>query len=221
MRRVVKLLRARFSSREEFLSFYLATPLDGGMFFPTREALPVGQEMAVEVRFPGLVAKTVLRCRVAWRRRGRHRSKLRAGVGIEFLPMEVTKRDFLLRVARGERERDALPKRRHRRVPTEMRVTWRLKEEPHLATGTLDNIALGGALLRTAVAAPVGRDIIVALSPPGAARPAEVEGRIAWCVPVGAGGVAIGVQFKARDVGGVRRLKEVVRRVELGSPARD
>lgn len=172
----------------------------------------------MEVRFPGLGAKTVLRGRVAWRRRGRHRSKLRAGVGIEFLPVEATKRDFLLRIARGERERDALPKRRHRRVPAEMRVTWRLKEEPHLATGTLDNIGLGGALLRTAVSAPVGRDIIVSLSPPGAVRAVEVEGKIAWCVSVDAGGVCIGVQFRARDVGGVRRLKEVVRRVELGSP---
>jgi Tfp pilus assembly protein PilZ len=219
----VKLLRARFSSREEFLSSYLSTPSDGGMFYPTREALPVGQEMAVEVRFPGLASKTVLRCRVAWRRRGRHRSKLRAGVGIEFLPAEATKRDFLLRVARGERERDAIPKRRHRRVPAQMPVTWRLREEPHRATGTLDNIGLGGALLRTGVAAPVGRDIIVALTPPGAACAAEVEGRIAWCVAIGGGDVAIGVQFKARDVGGVRRLKEVVRRVEAGTamPARD
>jgi Tfp pilus assembly protein PilZ len=210
----VRVLRARYASGKEFLAFYLTTPAEGGMFYPTREALSVGQEMAVEVRFPGLVTKTVLRGRVAWRRRGRHRSKLRAGVGIEFLAGETRKCEFLLRVAKGERV--SIPKRRHRRIPAAMDVIWRLKDEPHRAAGLLDNIGLGGAFLRTAVAAPEGRDIILSLAPPGAACPVELEGRIAWCERSTPGSVSMGVQFKARDIGGVRRLKELVRRVESG-----
>lgn len=213
----VRLLRARYGSGKEFLSHYLATPSQGGMFFPTREALPVGQEMAVEVRFPGLSAKTVLRGRVAWRRRGRHRSKLRAGVAIEFLAEEARKREFLLRVAQGDRVQ--MPKRRHRRVPAEIGVSWRKKDEPRTVQGTLHNIGLGGAYLRTVEAVPPGLDVILAFCPPGAACAVEIEGRVAWCVATAPASVAIGVQFKARDVGGVRRLKELVRRVEAGAAA--
>jgi Tfp pilus assembly protein PilZ len=169
----------------------------------------------VEVRFPGLSTKTVLRGRVAWRRRGRHRSKLRAGVAIEFFAEEARKREFLLRVARGDSVQ--LAKRRYRRVPAEIGVTWRKKDDPHVVQGVLDNIGLGGAYVRTIEEAKPGMDIILAFSPPGAARPVELEARVAWCVAGGPGSAAIGVQFKARDVGGVRRLKEVVRRVETGT----
>ena len=214
---VVRLLRARYGSAKEFLSCYLSTPSAGGMFYPTREALRVGEEMAVEVRFPGLTTKTVLRGRVAWRRRGRHRSKLRAGVAIEFLADEARKREFVLRVAQGDRV--PTPKRRYRRVPAEIGVTWRKKDDPHTVPGVLDNIGLGGANLRTVAAATAGEDIILALSSPGAACPVEVEGKVAWCVAGAPGSVSIGVQFKARDLGGVRRLKEVVRRVEAGPPS--
>jgi len=214
----MRVLRVRYGSGKEFLSFYLRTPANGGMFYPTREALEVGQEMAVEIRFPGLAAKTVLRGKVAWRRRGRHRSKLRAGVGVEFFAEEARKLEFLLRAAEGESAE--LPKRRHRRVPAEIGLSWRLKDAPEVFTGTLDNIGLGGAFIRTAVPVAVGRDVIILLATPGGACPVELEGRVAWCADDVPGSVSFGVQFKARDLGGIRRLKEVVRRVETGAPAR-
>ena len=45
-------------------------------------------------------------------------------------------------------------------------------------------------------------------------RPLEIAGRVAWTRHT-EGEEGIGVEFKARDAGGTRRLKELVRRLEM------
>src|SRR5262249_34037122 len=98
----MRILRARYRSGEEFLRHYQPSLVGGGLFFPTREAIPLGTQVVVEVRFPGLCNKQLLRSFVAWRRAGKHRTKLRAGLGIEFHPAEAKRRDFVIAVAKGE-----------------------------------------------------------------------------------------------------------------------
>src|SRR4051812_16741525 len=99
----MKILRARYRSGEEFLRHYQPSFLHGGLFYPTREQkLGLGESVIVEIAFPELRNRVMLRGFIAWRRAGQHRTKLRAGIGIEFLAADRHKRTYLLAAARGE-----------------------------------------------------------------------------------------------------------------------
>lgn len=209
----MRILRVRYRSAAEFLSQYQPSFLHGGVFYPTREAVPLGEAVIIEVRFPELVDRILLRGFVAWRRQGRHRSKTRAGLGVEFLEAERHKRDFLLAFARGELP-SAVVQRRHRRLPIDLRVDWRVKEDRSHHQSTLDDIGPGGAFIRTREFQPAGTSIVLEVVPPGAVSPLSIEGRVAWARQ-SPGEEGLGVEFRCRDTGGLRRLKELVRRLEV------
>ena len=124
----MRILKARYRGTGEFLAHVQTSFASGGVFYPTREPIPVGENVVVEIRFPELSDRILCRGFVAWRRPARHRQKIRAGVGIEFLPTEKGKLDFLVALAKGELERPVAP-RRHRRLPVELGVSWRVKED--------------------------------------------------------------------------------------------
>ena len=109
----MRVLRARYRNGEEFLRHYQPAFPTGGLFFPTREVLPQGEAVLVEVRFPTLANKVLLRGQVAWCRAGKHRTKIRAGLGIEFQESEGQRRDYLLSAAKGVLRPTV--QRRHRR----------------------------------------------------------------------------------------------------------
>ena len=55
----------------------------------------------------------------------------------------------------------------------------------------------------------MGEELIIAITPPGSARPLEVMS----VVRNNDSPRAAGVEFMARDMGGVHRLREVIRRI--------
>jgi uncharacterized protein (TIGR02266 family) len=205
-------LRARYRSGDEFLRHYQPSLPGGGIFFPTREAIALGEQVLVEIGFPELCNKQLLRGFIAWRRAGRHRTKLRAGLGIEFLAAEQKRRDFCIAVAKGEIA-DMIT-RRHRRLPVTLSADWRVVLDRETHRSHVEDIGPGGAFLRTTEFLPPGTEIILDVTPPGSLRPLEIAGRVAWTRHT-IGEEGIGVEFKARDAGGTRRLKELVRRLEL------
>jgi Tfp pilus assembly protein PilZ len=207
----MRILVARFRGAEDFQERYLSTFEYGGVFYPTREAIPLGEPVILDVRLPSLRDQLLIRGMVAWRRPGRRRTGVRAGLGIEFLSGEVAKRDFLLSVA--SEDSSARGQRRFRRLPIDLNVGWRIPETPIRELGTLEDIGAGGAFIRTQEAQPVGTAVILEVVPPGAHAPLAVEGRVAWCRDT-PGSEGLGVQFRWRDAGGLRRLKELVRRIE-------
>jgi Tfp pilus assembly protein PilZ len=209
---MTRMLKVRYRNGGEFLDHYQSSFLYGGLFYPTREAVALGTPVVLEVRFPELEDRMILRGFVAWRRQGRYRLGQRAGLGIEFLAAERLKRDFLLSVARGEMAREVAP-RRHRRLPIELRVDWRVKDARDRHSATLDDIGPGGAFLRTRDLAPEGTSLVIEVVPPGGAAPLAIEGRVAWSRE-SPGEEGLGVEFRCRDTGGLRRLKELVRRLE-------
>jgi uncharacterized protein (TIGR02266 family) len=208
----MRILRARYRSGEEFLRHYQPSLQGGGLFYPTREAIPLGDHVIVEVRFPELCNKQLLRGFIAWRRAGKHRTKLRAGLGIEFLPAEAKRRDFCLAVAKGEIAE--MITRRHRRLPVQLTADWRVVLDRETHHSHVEDIGPGGAFLRTTEFLPPGTEIVLDVKPPGSLRPLEIAGRVAWTRHT-EGEEGIGVEFKARDAGGTRRLKELVRRLEM------
>jgi len=208
----MRILRARYASGEDFLRHYQPSFAGGGLFFPTREALKPGEPIIVEIRFPGLANKQMIRGFVAWRRAGKHRTKLRAGLGIEFHAAEARRRDFLIAVAKGEIV--DMVTRRHRRLPVQLTASWRVVFDREKHTSHIEDIGPGGAFLRTTQFFPPGTEIVLDVTPPGALRPLEIAGRVAW-TRHSDGEEGIGIEFKTRDAGGTRRLKELVRRLEL------
>src|SRR4051812_4044844 len=120
----MRILRARYRSGEEFMEHYLDSLEGGGLFYPTRESLTVGEPLLVEVRFPELCNNQMVRGFVAWRRAGKHSAKVRAGIGIEFHGAESKRRDFIVAVAKGEIV-DMIT-RRHRRLPVSLSADWRV-----------------------------------------------------------------------------------------------
>jgi len=208
----MRILRARYRTGEEFLRHYQPSLPGGGVFYPTREAMELGEPVVIEVRFPGLSNKQMIRGFVAWRRAGKHRTKLRAGLGVEFHAAECKRRDFLVAVAKGEIV-DMIT-RRHRRLPVQLTAQWHVLQDREAHQSHVEDIGPGGAFLRTTNFLPPGTEIIIDVTPPGSLRPLEIAARVAWTRHT-EGEEGIGIEFKSRDAGGTRRLKELVRRLEL------
>jgi len=208
----MRILKARYRSGDEFLEHYLPSLPGGGLFYPTREQVPVGTDLILEIRFPELANRQMMRAFVAWRRPGRHRTGLRAGLGLELQPAETRRRDFLLAVAHGEVQ-DVTP-RRHRRLPVTLTADWRVALDRETHSSNVEDIGPGGAFLRTTEFLPPGTEIVLDITPPGSLRPLAIAGKVAWTRHT-TGEEGLGVEFKTRDAGGTRRLKELVRRLEL------
>ncbi len=208
----MRILKARYRGAADFLAAYQTSFVGGGIVFPTREHASVGEPVVVEVRFPELGDRLLLRSTVAWRRGARVREGLPASVGVEFDATETRKRDFLLAVARGESVSEVV-QRNHRRLPVSLPVRWHVKDARDERPAVLGDIGPGGAFLRTDQHPDEGTSIVVELLPPGGAVPLSIEARVAWH-RLDSGREGFGVEFRCRDTGGLRRLKEMVRRLE-------
>lgn len=62
-----------------------------------------------------------------------------------------------------------LQRRKHFRVPVDIRVTWRMctdsgKEEKEFFSGTIENISSGGLLMSTDVEVPLGKELLLFFS---------------------------------------------------------
>ncbi|MCB9558678.1 MAG: PilZ domain-containing protein [Deltaproteobacteria bacterium] len=218
----LQLVRARFRNGDAFLAAYQTNLPNGGLFIATRNSPPLAAAIVVEVRLPELRDHVYLRGTVAWRRPGRSRAmgdgpsspgstKVRAGFGVEFVAADRRKLEFLLGVARGEIVEMA--PRRHRRLPIAVDVEWRAKDARHRFSSTVEDIGEGGAFIRTTEFFPIGSAVLLDLRPPGALASVLIEGRVAWTRHT-SGEEGMGVEFRCRDRGGARRLRELVRRIE-------
>jgi Tfp pilus assembly protein PilZ len=207
----VNIIKAKYRDGQAFLRAYQENFLHGGIFVPTRKKIELGTSVVADVRFPDLRNTLMIRGIIAWRRAGKRRTKLRAGLGLEFLASESKKRDFLVGVANGQIV--DIIQRRHRRLPVEIRVDWRGKSDRSWQISSVEDIGEGGAFIRTTSFQPVGSSVILEITAPGGERKIPIEGVIAWtCHTPDEEGM--GVEFRCRDLGGARRLKELVRRIE-------
>ena len=207
------ILKALCRTEQDFLNLYLSDLGNGGLFIATRKSLSIGEPVVVAVRLGPRRNPVLLRGLVAWRRPGKHRTKTKAGIGVEFLPSEAQKRDYLLAVARGEGGANSA--RRHQRLPVNLPVVWQVNGSLHDNPGVLRDIGRGGAFIRTEQPIRVEMDVVLKVAPPGAEVAMPVSARIAWVVPIGESSEpGFGVAWRARDAGGGRRIKELVRRME-------
>jgi Tfp pilus assembly protein PilZ len=199
----------------EFAAAFEPSGGNGGVFCPTRSKLAAGEPVAVKVRLGRRQPPMVLSGRVAWRRPGRHLLKIRAGIGVEFLSDEKVKCEYLLEMANAGS--GVQSRRRHERVLVDLPITWRPVGSTEELRGKLRDIGRGGAFVLSPASVPHEAQVVIELAPPGAQVPMAFIGRVAWTGKTGAENV-FGIEWRARDAGGGRRIKELVRR--LAVPAR-
>jgi Tfp pilus assembly protein PilZ len=212
------ILKAQFPTGAGFLERFLPELANGGIFFATRRLLAIGEQVAVAIRLGRRRSPTLIRGKVVWRRPGKHSTKIKAGIGIEFLESEAQSRDYLLGVARGDADEQVA--RRHQRLPVELPVMWQVQGVLKDKIGTLRDIGRGGAFVKTEEPLPSEPDIVLMVSPPGAEVAMPLSARVCWKGHTG-GQNGFGVEWKSRDAGGNRRIKELVRRIEAqGAPVR-
>ncbi|MCA9666002.1 MAG: PilZ domain-containing protein [Myxococcales bacterium] len=202
----MRVLKARYRSKEEFLEAYDASVPGGALFCPTTTPLEDQEEVVVEVHFPELPNKMMLLGTVISWRAALPRLRVRAGATVAFAEAEESKRDFVLEVANGGRT-DAV-KRRHARLPVERPVRWRRANSNDFEDASLREISIGGAQLITEQPLEADDDVILELTMPGGAKPIELASKVAYDTPNG-----YGLRFIYRDGGGSRRLREMVRRL--------
>jgi len=204
----VKWLSARYPSGFSFLEHYQSEFPHGGLVVPTRTRVDIGDDALVAVRFPELDCELCLRGFVAWRRAADPRRGLKGGVAVEFIAGDSTRRDFLLRVARGQ----AAPTgRRHRRIPIELACEVQALGigEPMLAV--TEDIAPAGVFVRLAEPPPVGTELVLMLHLPLHSR-IELAGHVVRVRTTPLPGIAVEFTMAART--SRRILEELVRRLE-------
>lgn len=201
------ILKLRIRSAEEWRELAPGESVNEPIFVPTTDELEPGQEVIIEVASQLLPNKVLIRGTVQTWRPALPRMRVRAGGTIELSPDEQTKLTFLHEVFSGKRT--DVPRRRHHRLPVSVSVRYRLANSPSFVDSAVSEIGVGGALLTTVEPLPIDTELTLEVTPPGAAAPLAIAGRVSYHVPSGGSGV----RFVSRDGDGDRRLRELIRRL--------
>ncbi|MCB9701340.1 MAG: PilZ domain-containing protein [Myxococcales bacterium] len=200
-------IRCHYASGEAFVDALQSPGEDNAIQVFTTERFEPGEEVLAEVFFSGLPGKMIVRAIGKKWQNARPRLRVRAGGVLRCIGSEWRKLLFLRDVALGCTE--MMPRRRHVRQPVLVEIRWRRAGDPELAPATISEISEAGALLLTRDPLALGDEIIIEITPPGSARPLELQAVIRnHDNPEGCG-----VEFVARDMGGVHRIREVIRRI--------
>ncbi len=165
----MRLVTLAFATKEEFLASY--HPADGGSLSTrTRTDATIGEEILIEVSFPGLPNRALVRAQVMG-------IAFEHGLRFAFAPADVTTRDFLLEIARGQITVEATH-RGHTRFPATLQATWSLSGGAAQPT-TVEDLSAGGAFVRSAEPPAVATQVDLAISTP-VGDTLVATGTVAW-----------------------------------------
>jgi Tfp pilus assembly protein PilZ len=202
----MRLVTLAFASAEEFLAAY--HPADGGTLSTrTRTDGTIGEPVLVEVSFPGLPNRALLRADVTG-------IAFEHGLRFTIDAADHTTRDFLLGIARGEIRVDSTTHRDHARFPAALHATWRAAEGAEVST-MCEDLSAGGAFLRAETPPAIGTNVSVTIAAPDG-EPLPAAGHVAWIRSGKDPGFGVDFVPLAGDAG--RRLRALLRQAsERGS----
>lgn len=163
-----------------------------------------GARVLCEIYFPELPNHVVLKAWVLRWRPAVPRLGVRAGADLALDSSQDKPIEYLLGVARGTR---APGRRRATRLPVEWPMQLHVAGSTHSVDARLHEISVSGAVIRPPQSLAKGTELILAIQGPGAASPMEIASLVTETFD----DYAI-VTFQVRDAGGIRRLRELVRR---------
>jgi Tfp pilus assembly protein PilZ len=204
----MRFLTCAFGSPAEFLTSYSTETPEGALLCPTRTELQIDEDILVEVDYPGLTNRTLIRGTVAAVERGR-------AAWVRFNAGDAHSRDFVLGVARGDIAPVDRVARGHRRIPATLPVTCRIDEldEPsnQRVFGHTRDVGGGGAFVHALAPPAVGTRISILLGPTASGQSFSLDGRVAW-IRREARAHGFGIRFDPRGEHDGRRLRAILRR---------
>jgi Tfp pilus assembly protein PilZ len=203
----MNILRLRIKSADEWRELAPSESVGEPIFVPTTEELTAGDNVIVEISSNLLPNKVLIRGLVnAWRP-ALPRMRVRAGATVQLATDEQVKLTFLHDVFTGKRT--DVPRRKNSRLPVQFACRYRVASSSAFVDSNISEIGVGGALLTTSTPIPLETELTVELTPPGAAAPLAIAGRVSYHAPSGGSGL----RFVSRDGDGDRRLRELIRRL--------
>ena len=203
----MNILRLRIKSAEEWKELAPSENVAEPIFVPTTDELKAGEQVIVEISSNLLPNKVLIRGSVQSWRPALPRMRVRAGATVQLDVDEQVKATFLHEVFSGKRT--DVPRRRHHRLPVQFACRYRLANSPSFVDSAISEIGVGGALLTTQTPLPLDTELTLEVTPPGAAAPIAIAGRVSYHAPSGGSGL----RFVSRDGDGDRRLRELIRRL--------
>jgi hypothetical protein len=201
------ILKLRIKTAEEWRELAPGEAVSDPVFVPTTDELQTGQNVIVEIASNLLPNKVLIKGIVQSWRPALPRMRVRAGATVQLDAEEQTKLTFLHDVLSGKRT--DVQRRRHHRLPVQVSCRYRVANSPTFVDCAISEIGVGGALLTTTDPLPLETELTVEITPPGAAAPIAIAGRVSYHVPSG----GTGLRFVSRDGDGDRRLRELIRRL--------
>jgi hypothetical protein len=203
----MNILRLRIKSADEWRELAPSENVAEPIFVPTTDELKSGELVIVEISSNLLPNKVLIRGAVQSWRPALPRMRVRAGATVQLDVDEQVKLTFLHDVLSGKRT--DVPRRRHHRLPVQFACRYRVANSPSFVESAISEIGVGGALLTTSSPLPLDTELTLEVTPPGAAAPIAIAGRVSYHAPSGGSGL----RFVSRDGDGDRRLRELIRRL--------
>ncbi|HUS28376.1 MAG TPA: PilZ domain-containing protein [Kofleriaceae bacterium] len=203
----MNILRLRIKSADEWKELAPSESVSEPIFVPTTDELNAGEQVIVEISSNLLPNKVLIRGSVSAWRPALPRMRVRAGATIQLDADEQVKLTFLHDVLSGKRT--DVPRRKNSRLPVQFACRYRVAESSQFIDSAISEIGVGGALLTTPTPLPLETELTIEVTPPGAAAPIAIAGRVSYHAPSGGSGL----RFVSRDGDGDRRLRELIRRL--------
>lgn len=196
----MRIVTATFPDPAKFLESYSAAHEGGAIFYRTRMDLRLGEDVLVELSFPGMPNRALLRATIA------AFDAVGQGAWIRFSRDDESTRDFVLALAHGEVQVTTKVSRRHARFPVELPCDWKVDGSPDRVLSYTEDLGAGGAFVRTLTPPPVGTQVRLLL---GELR---IRGHVAW-IRADEQASGMGVRFLEPTETDTRRLREMLRHV--------
>jgi len=194
----MRLVTLAYVTTEEFLASY--HPADGGTLSTrTRTDGTIGEDVLIEISFPGLPNRALVRAQVMG-------IAFEHGLRFAFSPADITTRDFLLAVARGEVSVEPAH-RDHARFPSALHATWSRGGGAAHPT-MVEDLSAGGAFVRALDPPPVATEVELSITSPTGDTLVAV-GTVAWLRQGKAPGFGVEFGELAGETG--RKLRAMLR----------
>ncbi len=195
----MRLVTLAFPSAAAFLTSYD----DGVVTVATRTDAVLGEAILVEISFPGLPNRALMRATVDGLLIDEE------GLRVKISQEDATTCDFMLRIARGELKMSA--HREHKRFPASLAVRYTADGGKDEHKGVVDDLGAGGTFVLTQTPPPVGTKVALTIEVPGS-KDVHASGIVAW-VKTGPGANAgFGVDFDPLEGDDGRRLRALLRK---------
>lgn len=195
----MRLVTLAFPSAAAFLTSYD----DGVITVGTRTDAVLGEELLVEISFPGLPNRALLRATVDGLLIDEE------GLRVRVSDEDSSTKDFMLGIARGELKMSA--HRDHKRFPASLEVGYTHDGSAENHQGVVDDLGAGGTFVLTQTPPTVGTRVKLTIDVPGS-KSVKASGVVAW-VKTGPGANAgFGVDFDPLDGDDGKRLRALLRK---------